>query len=97
MPIWTLTGGVALYRIALSTLRKRNVGSWNVQRLVLGLLLVAVTPLLEHMPAAALLLIVAALVLGLITFERIRFADWRRKCTPRTHNRPALALSRPPS
>ena len=79
VPIWALTGGLALYLIALSALRKRNLGSWNVQRLVVGVLLVAATPLLEHVPAAALLLVAAAVVLGLITFERLRFADWRRK------------------
>jgi low temperature requirement protein LtrA len=79
VPIWTLTGGLALYLIALSALRKRNLGSWNVQRLALGILLVAATPLLEHVPAAVLLLVVAALVLGLIAFERLRFAEWRRQ------------------
>jgi low temperature requirement protein LtrA len=78
VPIWTLTGGLALYLIALSSLRKRNLGSWNHQRLVVGVLLVAATPLLEHVPAAVLLLIFAVLVLGLIGFERLRFAEWRR-------------------
>ncbi|MEV6619729.1 low temperature requirement protein A [Amycolatopsis sp. NPDC051106] len=79
VPIWTLTGGLALYLIALSALRKRNLGSWNVQRLAVGILLVAATPLLEHVPAAVLLLVVAGLVLGLIGFERLRFAEWRRQ------------------
>ncbi len=77
--IWALTGGLALYLVALSSLRRRNLGSWNVQRLVLAVLLLAATPLLEHAPAAALVAIVAALVLGLITFERIRWAEWRRE------------------
>jgi low temperature requirement protein LtrA len=79
VPIWTLTGGLALYLIALSSLRKRNLGSWNHQRLVVGVLLVAATPLLEHVPAAVLLLIIAGLVLGLVTFERFRFAEWRKQ------------------
>jgi low temperature requirement protein LtrA len=79
VPIWTLTGGLALYLIALSALRKRNLGSWNHQRLAVGVLLVAATPLLEHVPAAVLLLVVAGVVLGLITFERLRFAEWRRQ------------------
>ncbi|MEU0793600.1 low temperature requirement protein A [Amycolatopsis sp. NPDC005961] len=79
VPIWTLTGGLALYLVALSALRKRNLGSWNVQRLAAGVLLVAATPLLEHVPAAVLLLVVAGLVLGLIGFERLRFAEWRRQ------------------
>lgn len=79
VPIWTLTGGLALYLVALSALRKRNLGSWNVQRLAVAVLVVAVTPLLEHVPAAVLVLIVAAVVLGLIGFERLRFAEWRRQ------------------
>ncbi|WP_284744317.1 low temperature requirement protein A [Amycolatopsis sp. RTGN1] len=79
VPIWTLTGGIALYLVALSALRKRNLGSWNVQRLAVGILLVAATPLLEHVPAAVLLLVVAGVVLGLIGFERLRFAEWRRQ------------------
>ena len=79
VPIWTLTGGLALYLIALSALRKRNLGSWNHQRLVVGVLLVAATPLLEHVPAAVLLVVVAGVVLGLITFERLQFAEWRRQ------------------
>jgi low temperature requirement protein LtrA len=79
VPIWTLTGGLALYLVALSSLRKRNLGSWNHQRLILAVLVLAATPLLEHVPAAVLLLIVAALVLGLITFERLRFAGWRER------------------
>lgn len=79
VPIWTLTGGLGLYLVALSALRKRNLGSWNHERLVLGVLLVAATPLLEHVPAAVLLLIVAAVVLGLIAFERLRFAEWRKQ------------------
>lgn len=79
VPAWTLTGGLALYLIALSSLRKRNLGSWNHQRLVVAVLLVAATPLLEHVPAAVLVLIVAAVVLALIAFERLRFADWRKQ------------------
>ena len=35
-------------------------------------------PLLEHVPAAVLLLIFAVLVLALISFERLRFGEWRR-------------------
>lgn len=85
VPIWTLTGGLALYLVALSSLRKRNLGSWNVQRLVVAILVVAATPLLEHVPAAALLLVVAGLVLGLIGFERVTFARWRQE-VHRTHS-----------
>lgn len=79
VPVWTLTGGLALYLVALSSLRKRNLGSWNYQRLVLAVLVLAATPLLEHVPAAVLVLVVAVAVLGLITFERLQFAEWRKQ------------------
>jgi MFS superfamily sulfate permease-like transporter len=47
--------------------------------MVLAIVLVAVTPALGHVPVAALLSIIAAAGLGLVTFERFRFASWRRK------------------
>jgi hypothetical protein len=74
VPLWALTGGLALYLVALSSLRRRNLGSWNLQRLVLAAVLLALTPLLAHVPAAVLLLIVAATVLVLIAFERVPWA-----------------------
>ncbi|MFI5608835.1 low temperature requirement protein A [Amycolatopsis sp. NPDC051903] len=74
VPMWTLTGGLALYLVALSSLRRRNLGSWNTQRLVLAAVLLAVTPLLEHAPAAVSVVVAAVAVLGLITFERLPWA-----------------------
>jgi hypothetical protein len=68
-PIWALTAGVAMYLIALSALRRRNLGRWDHQQLVLAAVLLAVTPALEHVPAAALVGIVAAAPLGLAAFE----------------------------
>lgn len=73
-PIWALTGGLALYLIALSGLRRRNLGSWNVQRLVLAVVLLAATPLLELVPAVVLVGIVALAAVGLVIFERRRLA-----------------------
>lgn len=74
-PIWALTGGLALYLIGLSALRRRNLGKWNVQRLVLAVVLIAATPLLELVPAALLVVIVALAGAGLIVFERVRFGN----------------------
>jgi heme A synthase len=71
-PIWALTGGLALYLIALSALRRRNLGKWNVQRLVLAVAVLAVTPLLELVPAVTLVVIVALAGVGLIVFERLK-------------------------
>ncbi|EME53311.1 low temperature requirement protein A [Amycolatopsis decaplanina] len=69
-PIWALTGGFALYLIALSGLRRRNLGSWNIQRLVLAAVLLAATPLLELVPAIVLVGAVALAAVGLVVFER---------------------------
>jgi low temperature requirement protein LtrA len=77
--LWALTAGLALYLVAVSSLRRRNLGSWNVQRLVVAAFVLAATPLLGHVPAVALLAVMAAVVLGLITFERIRWAEFRRQ------------------
>ncbi|WP_326565877.1 low temperature requirement protein A [Amycolatopsis rhabdoformis] len=74
VPMWSLTGGLALYLVALSALRRRNLGSWNVQRLVLALVLLALTPLLEHAPAAVSVVVAALAILALITFERLPWA-----------------------
>jgi low temperature requirement protein LtrA len=78
VPIWALTAGFAMYLTALSALRRRNLGSWNRQRLVLAALVLAATPALELVPAAALVGILAAAALGLVIFERFRFAEFRR-------------------
>jgi low temperature requirement protein LtrA len=77
--LWALTSGLAVYLVTLSALRRRNLGSWNTQRLVVAVVLLAVTPALGHVPAAALLSIIAAAGLALVTFERFRFAGWRRQ------------------
>ncbi|WP_033293955.1 low temperature requirement protein A [Amycolatopsis jejuensis] len=74
VPLWALTGGLALYLVALSSLRRRNLGSWNRQRLVVAVLLLALTPLFDHVPAALVLLFVTVAVLLLIAFERTPLA-----------------------
>jgi low temperature requirement protein LtrA len=79
IPIWALTAGLALYLVALSSLRRRNLGGWNVQRLVLAVALLAATPLFSLVPATIAVAVIALLCTGLVTFERIRFREWRRK------------------
>ncbi|MGH8939079.1 MAG: low temperature requirement protein A, partial [Actinomycetes bacterium] len=71
-------GGVAAYLIALSALRRRNLGSWNVARLVVGGALLAVLPVGAALPALGALALVAALVIGLIAYEAVHHAEARR-------------------
>ncbi|MBK1785779.1 low temperature requirement protein A [Prauserella cavernicola] len=79
IPMWALTGGVALYLGTLSALRKRNLGGWNVQRLVTAGVLLALTPALELLPAAAMVAAVAAVLVALMAFERFVLAGRRAR------------------
>ena len=44
VPLVALFGGAVLYLVALSALRRRNVGGWNVQRLVAAAVLLLLLP-----------------------------------------------------
>jgi hypothetical protein len=68
---------VAVYLFAHILFRLRNVGSLNRQRLVVGVVLLALIPLALEIAALATLAIVAGLCAGLIAYEAIRFADAR--------------------
>jgi low temperature requirement protein LtrA len=72
-----LTGGVAMYLIALSAFRRRNVGRWNLQRLLAAAVLLCLTPLATVTPAWVALAAVTAVVWILVSYETIRFADFR--------------------
>ena len=77
VPAVTLCGGVALYLVAHILFRLRNVGSLNRQRLVVSAGLLALIPLGVELAALVTLALVAALCVGLIAYEAIRFADAR--------------------
>ena len=77
VPAVALCGGVALYLLAHILFRLRNVGSLNKQRLVAGAALVALIPPALELPALLTLALVAALCVGLIAYEAIRFAEAR--------------------
>jgi hypothetical protein len=67
-----------LYLVGLSSLRRRNLGSWNTQRVLLAAALIAATPVLGILPAAAVVAVVATACAALVGFERVRFGVWRR-------------------
>jgi low temperature requirement protein LtrA len=72
-----LCGGIALYLVALSAFKRRNVGSWNVRRLLVAALLLAFWPLSTHVSALEALAVVTALACGLIAWEAIELAATR--------------------
>ena len=74
-----LCGGVALYLVALSAFKRRNIGSFNRQRLVVAAVLCCLIPATSRIPALAALGIVTAAACGLIAFELIRYSETRER------------------
>ena len=79
VPAVALCGGLGLYLLAHVLFRLRNVRSVNRQRVVVAILLVAAIPLGVELPALATLALCAALCVGLIAYEAIRFSDARER------------------
>jgi low temperature requirement protein LtrA len=77
VPMVALYGGVALYLLSHIAFRLRNVHSINRQRLVVAALLVALLPVAAQLPALAALGLLTALLIGLISYEAMKFADAR--------------------
>jgi low temperature requirement protein LtrA len=83
---FALCGGLALYVLALSAFKRRNVGSWNARRLLVAAVLLAFWPLATQIPALAALAVVAALACGLIAWEALGLADARDRVRHAGHD-----------
>ena len=77
LPAVALTGGVALYLVALSGLKRRNIGTWNYPRLAAAAMLAILAPVDTQIPALAALALVAADACGLVAYETWRYAEAR--------------------
>jgi low temperature requirement protein LtrA len=77
VPATALAGGVALYLLALSLLKRRNIGSFNQPRLVAAALLALLVPAATRIPAVVSLGLVAAVMCGLVAYETWRYAEAR--------------------
>ena len=72
-----LLGGAAIYLLAHVAFRWRNIHTFNRQRTVAAGLLIALIPLAVEVPALAALAILAAVMVVLVTYETVRFAEVR--------------------
>jgi len=77
VPATTLFGGVALYLLGHVAFRWRNLHTLNRQRLLTAALLIALIPLAVAINAVAAVALLAAILVTLIAYEAIRFADAR--------------------
>jgi low temperature requirement protein LtrA len=86
VPAVALCGGIALYLVALSAFKRRNIGTFNRQRLVAAAILLALIPAVEAAPALLALALVSATTCGLIAFEVMRYTDTRRRVRHADHD-----------
>jgi low temperature requirement protein LtrA len=95
VPAVGLCGGVALYLVAMSALKRRNIGSFNNPRLVAAGLLAVLTPFATRMPALLALGLVAAVACGMIAYEVRRYAEARDRIRHGAARSPAPERMRP--
>jgi low temperature requirement protein LtrA len=84
-------GGMALYLVAHVAFRWRNLHTLNRQRLVTAGLLVALIPLVVEIDALVALALMSALLVILISYEAIRFADARDRIRHELARQPVTA------
>jgi low temperature requirement protein LtrA len=73
-----LFGGVALYLLGHLLFRRRNMRSWNVQRAVALVLLLALIPVGVVVPSWVSLVCLTSVLVGLVSYEALHFARGRR-------------------
>ncbi|MCM3887248.1 low temperature requirement protein A [Frankia sp. R82] len=71
LPALGLALGPALYLVALSAIRWRNIGRPNLGRLVAAALLLALVPALLYLPVLGAIGLTAIVLIGLITYEAV--------------------------
>ena len=77
VPVVALLGGTAMYLLAHVLFRLRNVHRFSWQRLLCAVVLLALIPVGVELAALGTLAIVAALLVVLIVYESIAFAELR--------------------
>ena len=77
VPLVAMYGGVALYLFAHVAFRFRNWHHVTVDRLVVGLLLLALIPLAARIPALAAFGALSAVMVGMIVFETMHYSEFR--------------------
>jgi low temperature requirement protein LtrA len=73
-----LFGGVALYLLGHLLFRRRNMHSWNVQRAVAMVLLLALIPVGVIASASVSLVLLTSVLVALVSYEALHFAAGRR-------------------
>jgi low temperature requirement protein LtrA len=75
--VWALYAGVAAYLIGHLGFRLRNIGSINRPRALVAAVLLVAPPAVGRLPALAALGVLAGVLVALIVFEVVRYAEAR--------------------
>ena len=89
VPAVAMLGGTALYLLAHVAFRWRNVHSLSRQRLVAAALLCLTVVVADEVDALVTLAILTAVLVVLIAYEAIRFAEARDRIRHELHEAPA--------
>lgn len=79
IPAVTLGLGIALYSGGLAALRKRDIGQWNLARLLVAVLALLLIPVFKEVSAIAALAIATAVLTALVTGEAVYWRDVRAR------------------
>jgi low temperature requirement protein LtrA len=77
--LWALYAGVAVYLLAHLGFRLRNIGSVNRPRAVVAVVLLLAPLAVRYLPALAQLGVLAAVLVAMLSFEVVRYADARAR------------------
>ena len=89
VPAAALLGGTTAYLLAHVAFRWRNVHSLNRQRLAVAVALLALLPVAVALPALATVGLLAAVLVALIAYEAVRFAEARDRIRHELERAPA--------
>ena len=85
MPAVALCGGLALYAFAIVAFRLRNTRTVDRARIVAGLACLALIPVATEAAALVTMLLLAAVWVGLIAYETVRFREFRSRIRSAHH------------
>jgi low temperature requirement protein LtrA len=89
-PATAMFGGTALYLLGLVAFRYRNLHTVNRQRVVIATLLVALLPAVVQVDALVALAGLAAVLVALVAYEAIHFAEARDRIRHELAREPAV-------
>ena len=79
IPLGALYGGAALYLLAHVGFKYLMTRILNAERIVVVVLLIALVPVVAHLPALVTLIVLALVLVALIGFETFRYAELRHQ------------------